>query len=271
MKIFAICLVKNESDIIEYTLNKHTEWADLVFVYDNGSTDETWDIVQQISLSNHKVIPYKSAAKPFRDSLRAEVFNEYKHLASKGDWWCVRCDSDEIYMDDPRTFLQGICSLYQVVLSLHYEFMLCEEDIYEHDFQALSVAQQIEKLNYYHPKVTSETRFIRHREKLIWPESETYPRHKGVSAPQKIKIKHYQYRSPSQIQERMNVRRVARESGHQYFEKDMAQSWEDLVPKREDCIFNDGKWNYKIIKDPNIEPFWKRQMKIFFHLTGIFP
>jgi len=271
MKIFGICLIKNEADIIEYSLKKHSEWADYIFVYDNGSTDNTWDIVQEVAKYNTKVIPFKSEVKPFRDGLRAEVFNEYKHMAMDGDWWCVRCDSDELYLDDPRQFLPKISKLYQVVLSLHYEFMLCEEDLEKLDFEGLPVSQQIENLTFYHPKVTSETRFIRHRDKLVWPESESYPRHKGVPAPPKIRLKHYQYRSPSQIQKRMEVRRTARENGYKYFGKDMGSDWKELIPKREDCMPNDGNWSYKILKDPNIEPLWRRHLKILLHLTGIFP
>lgn len=271
MKIFGICLVKNEADIIAYSLSESSKWADKIFVYDNGSTDDTWEIINELAKQNEVIIPFKSEAKPFRDGLRAEVFNTYKHLASNDDWWCIRCDSDEFYMDNPKEFLPRVSKLYQVVLSLHYEFMLCEEDLNNLDFDQLPINQQIENLKYYHPKVTSETRFIRHREKMIWPESESFPRHKGVSAPEKIRLRHYQYRSPAQIQKRMEVRRKARESGYKYFAKDIGSEWKDMVPKRRDCILNDGDWNYKILKDPNIEPFWRRQLRILLHLIGIFP
>lgn len=271
MKIFGISLVKNESDIIAYSLTEQTKWADKIFVYDNGSSDNTWKIVLDLAKANKKVIPFKSETKPFRDGLRAEVFNTFRHLANEGDWWCVRCDPDEFYFDNPRDLLPRIKKTYQVVLSLHYEFMLCEEDLEEYDFSKMSISEKIACLQYYHPKVTSETRFIRHRKLLRWPESETYPRHKGVSAPQKIRLKHYQYRSPSQVQTRMEVRRVAREQGHKYFLKDMVKDWKDIIKRREDCIFHDGTWKYEFLKDPNVEPFWKRKLKIFCHSTGIFP
>jgi len=40
MKIYAICLVKNEADIIAQTLMAAKSWADAVFVYDNLITHE---------------------------------------------------------------------------------------------------------------------------------------------------------------------------------------------------------------------------------------
>lgn len=49
MKIHSICLVKNESDIIAQTLKAAVNWSDFIYVYDNGSTDGTWEKV--ISLS----------------------------------------------------------------------------------------------------------------------------------------------------------------------------------------------------------------------------
>ena len=90
MKIFGICLVKNEEDIIEHCLTEAAKWADKIFVYDNGSEDQTWEIVQDIAKANDKIVPYKKEALPFRDHLRAKVFNAYKHLAKDGDWWCFR-------------------------------------------------------------------------------------------------------------------------------------------------------------------------------------
>src|SRR5687768_11826297 len=108
MRIFGICLVKNEADIIAFSLQKASEWAHKIFVYDNGSTDGTWEAVQELAKTNDKIIPWKSEAKPFRDGLRGEVFNEFRHLAQKGDWWCCRLDSDEFYLDDPREVLSKV-------------------------------------------------------------------------------------------------------------------------------------------------------------------
>lgn len=151
MKIFGICLIKNEADIIEYSLNEHSSWADYIFVYDNGSTDNTWQIVKDLSKTNSKIIPFKSEAKPFRDGLRAEVFNAYQHLANPGDWWCIRCDSDEFYVDDPRTFLPNVKKYHHVVTSLHFEFRLTIEDVEEFTFNK-NVPDLIRQIKYYHPK-----------------------------------------------------------------------------------------------------------------------
>lgn len=57
MKIFAIMLVKNESDIVGYVLKEAEKWVDKIFIIDNGSTDGTWEIIQ--SMRNEIITPWK--------------------------------------------------------------------------------------------------------------------------------------------------------------------------------------------------------------------
>ena len=83
MKIYSICLVKNESDIIAQTLKAAVNWSDFIYVYDNGSTDGTWEKVISLSEKYKKISPYKQASQPFADSLRSEPFNYYRTIVLK--------------------------------------------------------------------------------------------------------------------------------------------------------------------------------------------
>lgn len=271
MKIFGICLIKNEEDIIAHSLQHHTSWADYVFVYDNGSTDRTWEIVQEEAQKNPKIVPFKSEARPFRDGLRAEVFNAYKHLAEEGDWWCIGCDPDEFYIDDPRTFLPAIKAKYHVVTTIHFEYRLTVEDISKLDFN-VDIARQLKQLKYYHKKQTSEIRFVKHRKRLTWPE-EGYGifKHKGILSPDKIKVKHYQYRTPQQIKNRIRIRTEAYQQGCQFFKRDAVDSWKEKLVPREECIYDNGKWEMGYLRDMNNLPLWKTMLLRFLHGTGIFP
>ena len=111
MKIYAICLVKNEEDIIEYCLRAASKWADKIIVYDNGSTDNTWMKVQEAAKVESKIVAWKSEDKAFHDGLRAEVYNAFKHNLAKGDWW-AKLDADEFFMSDPRNFLNSVPKKY---------------------------------------------------------------------------------------------------------------------------------------------------------------
>ena len=49
MKIFSICCVRDENDIVEETLKAALGWSDRIFVFDNGSVDGTWETLQDLA------------------------------------------------------------------------------------------------------------------------------------------------------------------------------------------------------------------------------
>jgi hypothetical protein len=51
----------------------------------------------------------------------------------------------------------------------------------------------------------------------------------GIFWKEKIRLRHYQYRSPSQIQKRITIRKEARNSGYKYFGKDAVENWQDIL------------------------------------------
>lgn len=55
-KIIACMVVKNEVDIIEYTLEQALKWADYILVLDNNSTDGTTDVIKKMSELEQKII-----------------------------------------------------------------------------------------------------------------------------------------------------------------------------------------------------------------------
>lgn len=273
MKIFGICLVKDESDIIEYCLQEATKWADKVFVYDNGSTDGTWELVQELSLKNPKVVPYKQEALPFRDHLRAKVFNHYRHLANDGDWWCFRLDSDEFYIDDPREFLAKIPKRYHVVCKASYDYRLTHEDIEELSFEDKCPHDALQ-LKYYEPLLYNEKRFFRHRTRLTWLDNEGVPRHMGIIYPKLIKQKHLQYRSPNQIKARLSKKKAATKSGYRFFKNhDNEENWQEVLEYRKRLIREDGTWRHQGLKYPDLykRSVFTEAIVRLMHFLRIFP
>lgn len=99
-------LVQNEADIVGSVLKDAEKWADKIFILDNGSTDGTWEIIQ--SMSNNCITPWKQYFGAYHNGLRAEVYNNYKHLSEPGDWWCFKLDAYEFYYDNPRVLLSTL-------------------------------------------------------------------------------------------------------------------------------------------------------------------
>ncbi len=111
-RIFGVCLVKNEADIIQFFLQQAKRWVHRILVHDNGSDDDTWKIVQ--SMADDCIVPWKQSAAPFREGLRAEAFQAFRYESKVGDWW-YRLDADEFPLYDPRVVLADLPEKYSVV------------------------------------------------------------------------------------------------------------------------------------------------------------
>jgi glycosyltransferase involved in cell wall biosynthesis len=74
IKLYAICLVKNEDDVIVQSLKHAATFCEKIFVLDNGSTDRTWELVRSLSQVNPRVVPFGQTLEPFRLSLRSLVY-----------------------------------------------------------------------------------------------------------------------------------------------------------------------------------------------------
>jgi glycosyltransferase involved in cell wall biosynthesis len=233
MKIFAISVVKNEADIIAKSLQEASQWADKIFVLDNGSTDGTWEIVQ--SLASDKIVPYKQDSSPFNDGIRAQVFQAFQHLATEGDWWCFRLDADEFYIDNPVDFLAKVPKNHHFVAADSVQFRLTRED-----FADGKSPQGIEDIRYHDKKTWSETRFFRHRVGMDWPLTMDRPRHMGVLHSRHIKLRHYQFRSLDQIRNRVAVRAEARKSGFGGFSYSVDENVDSYLYDRKDLNYYDG-------------------------------
>ena len=276
MKIFAIMLVKNEADIVASVLKDAQKWADKIFILDNGSTDGTWEIIQ--SMKNDIITPWKQYFGQYHNGLRAEVFNEFKHLSEPGDWWCFKLDADEFYVDNPRDFLPTIPKNCQMVGKASIDYEITKEDEEEYTFTG-DFEKDKDKIKYFHKKLWCEGRFFKYRKGLKWtcdPKNH-YPEHIGVQAEKLILVRHYQHRSPQQVEKRTKLRMET-----EVFKKGTSwrlpvKTWEEakalLTKTRRECIYDDGdiekirqlEVDYGKFYQSPLKKFIKRVL-IFLHL-----
>lgn len=267
-KIHSICLVKNESDIIEHCLQQASEWSDYIYVYDGDSTDGTWEKV--LSMKSDTIIPWKQDGKVFQESLRGEVFSAFKGRARPGDWWC-HLDADEFYIESPRRFLSRVKQHIHVVWGNTVEYYLTHKDVEEIDFSQ-PMPEILSKLTAYRAE-NSEPRFFRHRDRLVW-DTGSWPYHMGLVNPERILYKHFKYRSPEQIQTRLETRVHNRERGFPGWEHASQTDWRTkLVGINEANVDRkDGSFEVDHLKLPShMGSKQKRLIKRFMHGTGIWP
>ena len=214
MKIHGLSLVKNEADIIVQSLSSAAEWCDFIYVFDNGSTDSTWEKVLGVASKNDRIIPFKQDSADFHDGLRGEIFNQYKNNSEEGDWWC-RLDADEFYIDDPRIFLSKIPEPYELVCSASFGFYFTDADLKAYEQDPARYAESVpveEKITYYSNR-WSEIRCVKHVKDMAWPLDSAWPVSNRNIYPIRIWTKNYRYRSPEQMQSRIETRRNAMERG----------------------------------------------------------
>lgn len=268
-RVFSICLVKNEGDIIEHCLREASKWSDRIIVYDGESEDGTWEKV--VAMRNHKIIPWKREDKVFREGLRAEAFNEFRHESREGDWWC-RLDADEFYVVSPKEFLAQVQPPDHVVWGIALEYSITEDDLGRLDFSR-PCEELLPELRYYQAH-NSEPRFFRYRKRLEWPESASWPLHMGLAHRNRIMYRHYKYRSPTQISRRLSTRQAAVARGAEAKSYLSQKHWREKIGKAEDFSFDRQNGHFEIqwsrLPDP-VEPLHRRVLKHLMHGSGIWP
>ena len=253
--IHGLCLVKNEADVIAQTLHAASRWCDHIYVFDNGSSDGTWEIVQQIARDLPAVVPFKSDGKPFTDSLRGEILRHYRSRARAGDWWAI-IDADEFYIDDPRAFLAQVPDRFRAVWPQIYSFLFTDIDANAWRQDPSRYAPELpldERLRHYVLGDYTELRFFRHEPALTDVPGDLRPIY-----PERIRLRHYGYRSPDQIRIRLETRREPMLRGEFIHEKrsnwlpggeaapgpasaaDLPRGWQERIVPHGECLVDSG-------------------------------
>ncbi|MBR9803632.1 glycosyltransferase [bacterium] len=278
MKIHAMMIVKNESDIIEYSLNSSLNWCDHIYILDNGSTDGTWELVNSLSHQDSRVVPYARFFGPYDNSLRSLMYSSFRKHSANGDWW-VRLDADEVYIDNPKEFLHAIPSYCSCVWSLHYQYYLThkEIDIIDTDTHDSTPPKMTASTLPRHFRVNgSEARFFKYRRRLSWPLSAPWPSHMGIVSRRRIRLKHFQYRSPQQIAIRLHDRQSAVKQGYPNFQYCLNVKWKDKIVSSQDLHHETDEASLlQAPADPStpnhIDPAYIFALKGAMHGMGIWP
>lgn len=250
MKIYSLMLVKNEEDIIAASLKSAASCFDKVIVLDNGSTDKTWEIVQSLANVQPNIIAFAQDDQPFRIGLRAILFNHFKHEMTPDDWWCIRHDADEFFVENPKEFLSKVPYKYKQVFKASIDYYITHEDIEEHQFTG-NFELDKDKIRYYNPYTWAEVRFLRHSKKLNWDIDHFKPQPCGLRYSKQLKVEHYQFRSPQQMQKRYDVRQKAKAEGCGSFRHERGSSWQDYLRERKNLQKNEFNGNLQLLGNRN--------------------
>lgn len=208
MKLYAICLIKDEEDIIEQTLTYAMHYCDKIFVIDNGSSDRTWKIVQELSTQYPQIIPHSQTFEPFSDGLRAIVYNDIHQDLTDSDWW-LRLDSDEFLAEDPRIKItHAMTEGCDIIWSWQIQFYFTERDLSAWEKGEDNPETPIFERRLYYSINWQEPRLFRNQSKRKWNVAVNVDVPDGLKGVCRRRIlnRHYQYRDPIQIEKRLQLR-----------------------------------------------------------------
>jgi glycosyltransferase involved in cell wall biosynthesis len=225
-RVHGICLVKNEDDIISQSLTHAARFCDRVFVIDNGSTDDTWTIVNDLARRDGGIVPFEQTREPYGDWLRARVFNEMHRKLSEEDWWLI-LDADEFFVEDPKAAVDvAVRQGADVVMTWQIQFYFTERDLEAWNRREDRREAPIFSRRRYYQINWQEPRIFRNRRERPW---DTHASIKLPDGPHRTSSylpfnRHYQFRDPAQMEKRLALR-----YGHALFPHVQSPDWRDQI------------------------------------------
>jgi hypothetical protein len=186
-------------------------WADAVYVFDSGSFDETWELVQRFAAQDERVIPMMKADVFFSEKrLRGWMFHHARQWMQDGDWF-LRVDADEFHHIPPPEFVRTRMKKHETVAyHQYYDFRLTASEVtaWEECRERLSdrTCPIEERRRWFTVNPHTEPRLCRYRESMQWPETASFPYNAGYLATERLPIRHYPHRDPFQLERRCRLR-----------------------------------------------------------------
>jgi len=211
MAFFALLPCRDEGDIVGQSLRHALTWADEIYVFDSGSVDNTWEIVNDLARSEKRIKPLRKQAVFFSDTrVRGYLFDRAREAMRDGDWF-LRFDADEFHHIPPPEFVKTRLSRHEtIVYHQYYDFKLLESDVlaWERGEQTLADrGRPIEtRRNYFVPSLYTEPRLCRYRSTMRWADHVSFPFNAGFLARERLPIRHYPHRDPVQLARRVRLR-----------------------------------------------------------------
>lgn len=243
-RLYGICLVKDEDDVIGQTLDFAARHCDRIFVIDNGSTDRTWEIVQERAAACPRVVPYVRTLEPYHDGLRALAYNAYRGDLGDDDWWLI-LDGDEFLAEDPRPVMQRASGeRAEIINAWQIQFYYTDRDYEAYAAGADRRDRPIFARRRYYLINWQEPRLFRNRPARAWNSARSAKVPDGHTriGRRRILNRHYQFRDPEQIQKRLAIR-----YGHASFRHHVpSPEWRDYIRPAGDLnYYRDGEnWRF---------------------------
>ncbi|MDD2881491.1 MAG: glycosyltransferase family 2 protein [Rhodoferax sp.] len=202
MNIYGFMIVKDEADILAQTILSLIKFGSFkkIFIYDNGSKDATLQTAQQFS-SNQVVV--SQLLEQFTDNLKYENVYRQVGLLQDGDWFAI-LDADEIYQEPLLpVVLNAELEQANFIETRSAQFYFTDDNK-NHEFKPdIAAAEQRPHylINYGEPRI-----FKYNSKTKLTADQIKKKAHPLVVSSKLFLIHHFQFRSASQTQRRLDIR-----------------------------------------------------------------
>ncbi|WP_100642944.1 glycosyltransferase family 2 protein [Alteromonas facilis] len=259
MKINAICVVKNEADIIEETLLNAMKYCHRIYIFDNGSDDGTWEIMCSMASRFKEIEIAFRSDEPFTNQLRNRIYNQYNHLYSKEDWWYI-LDGDEMLSESPAPLLMRASKAAKTcVKSWFAQFYYTDKDLsdsaIEDDSQPIALRRKHYRINW------KEWRFFKNDPTQKWPEntSARVPPFSNKVFKESTIIRHYAHRTIEQLERRNKIRLGNPENFVHVTSKEHLKTW--IKSSKDLFVYNNDNEYQLPLKD--VVSYYLKEVKFW--------
>lgn len=206
----ALMLLRDEGDIIAQTLEHLLTWCDSLFIYDTGSIDNSWEVVNERARRDRRIVPVARESVLYTDGIRGWLLDRFRSRFHPGDW-IARVDADEFYHIPPPQFIEERVSRAEgrIRARLH-DFVITRRELKAWQDGGETLADRSrpieERRRFFRFDDYPEQRLFRYRRTMRWSTDRHNPFNAGLLACERIPIRHYRARDPVQLQTRCALR-----------------------------------------------------------------
>ena len=209
--IHAMMLVRDERDIIEQCVAHLLTWAAGLYILDTGSSDGTWEIVNDLAAREPRIAEPTRTDEPYRAGLRARLFERHRGRMRRGDW-IARVDADEFYHVDPREFVRERVRHWEGRVAMwQYLFVVTRSEARDWRQRRETMADRArpvhERRRCFLRDPFPEQRLFRFHRGIRWDDTAANP-NAGPMALERIQVRHYRFRDLPQMNARERLRQA---------------------------------------------------------------
>ena len=209
VRLYAMLVTKDDADVIVEVVEHALGFCDKIVQLDNCSSDGTWELVAEVSARHPgRVVQLRQFDEPFYDGIRSEIYNAFH--TELGDGWWMMLAPDEMMDGDPRPRLaEAEAAGADAVMCWMAQFVFTDADRRRWESGRVDATAPIRARIRSYRVDWREFRFFRNDPDRGWDDPDLYlPRPEAEWAVHRRlgMLLHYQYRTPEQIQHRIDLR-----------------------------------------------------------------